>query len=164
LKEKEEFLQANLVQPTAVAQEITDGEILTALGEIPSEFRSVVLLVDVEEFAYKEVAEILSIPIGTVISRLSRGAADFGANIWPSWHARTVLEKRRGRITPCDSYNIWRPGVPEVSAKLDSYIDNELLTESYLEIMEHFGCCAPCTQRRKSAGMCANVYKTRCAI
>jgi RNA polymerase sigma-70 factor (ECF subfamily) len=73
LKENEEFLEANLVQPAAVEQEITDGEILAALDEIPSEFRSVVLLVDVEEFAYKEVAEILSIPIGTVMSRLSRG-------------------------------------------------------------------------------------------
>jgi RNA polymerase sigma-70 factor (ECF subfamily) len=73
LKENEEFLEANLVQPAAVAQEITDGEILTALDELPCEFRSVVLLVDVEEFAYKEVAEILAIPIGTVMSRLSRG-------------------------------------------------------------------------------------------
>ena len=73
LKENEEFLEANLVQPAAVGQEITDGEILAALDQIPSDFRSVVLLVDVEEFAYKEVAEILSIPIGTVMSRLSRG-------------------------------------------------------------------------------------------
>ena len=72
LKENEEFLEANLVQPE-VAEGITDGEILAALDRIPSDFRSVVLLVDVEEFAYKEVAEILSIPIGTVMSRLSRG-------------------------------------------------------------------------------------------
>ena len=73
LKENEEFLEANLVQPAAVAHEITDGEILAALDKIPSDFRSVVLLVDVEEFAYKEVAGILAIPIGTVMSRLSRG-------------------------------------------------------------------------------------------
>src|SRR5215831_14637439 len=73
LKENEEFLEANLVQPATVAQEITDGEILAALDKLPVEFRSVELLVDVEEFAYKEVAEILAIPIGTVMSRLSRG-------------------------------------------------------------------------------------------
>lgn len=73
LKENEEFLESNLVHPATVAQEITDGEVLTALDKLPSEFRSVVLLVDVEEFAYKEVAEILAIPIGTVMSRLSRG-------------------------------------------------------------------------------------------
>jgi RNA polymerase sigma-70 factor (ECF subfamily) len=73
LKENEEFLQSNLVQPAPVAHEITDGEILAALDKLPCDFRSVVLLVDVEEFAYKEVAEILAIPIGTVMSRLSRG-------------------------------------------------------------------------------------------
>ena len=73
LNENEEFLEANLAQPGAVAQEITDGEILAALDKLSSDFRSVVLLVDVEEFAYKEVAEILAIPIGTVMSRLSRG-------------------------------------------------------------------------------------------
>jgi RNA polymerase sigma-70 factor (ECF subfamily) len=75
LKESEEFLEANLVQHAAVPQEVTDGEILAALDNLPSEFRSVVLLVDVEEFAYKEVAKILAIPIGTVMSRLSRGRA-----------------------------------------------------------------------------------------
>jgi RNA polymerase sigma-70 factor, ECF subfamily len=73
LKENEEFLEANLVQPQPVAPEITDGEILAALDKLPTEFRSVVLLVDVEEFAYREVAGILSVPIGTVMSRLSRG-------------------------------------------------------------------------------------------
>ena len=73
LKENEEFLEANLVQPPTVAEEITDSEILAALDEIPADFRSVVLLVDVEEFSYKEVAEILAVPIGTVMSRLSRG-------------------------------------------------------------------------------------------
>ncbi len=75
LKEKEEFLEANLVQPASVPQHVTDGDILSALDAIASEFRSVVLLVDVEQFAYKEVAEILGIPIGTVMSRLSRGRA-----------------------------------------------------------------------------------------
>src|SRR3954447_23095672 len=75
LKTQEEFLEANLVQPESVAEHVTDGEILNALDGIAVEFRSVVLLVDVEEFAYKEVAEILGIPIGTVMSRLSRGRA-----------------------------------------------------------------------------------------
>ena len=40
---------------------------------MPADFRSVVLLVDVEEFSYKEASDILTIPIGTVMSRLSRG-------------------------------------------------------------------------------------------
>ena len=44
-----------------------------ALDRVPGDFRSVVLLVDIEEFAYKDAAEILQVPIGTVMSRLSRG-------------------------------------------------------------------------------------------
>src|SRR6266446_4895553 len=73
LKETEEFLEANLVSATPIPEQLTDQDILTALDGIPSDFRSVVLLVDVEEFSYKEASDILSIPIGTVMSRLSRG-------------------------------------------------------------------------------------------
>jgi RNA polymerase sigma-70 factor, ECF subfamily len=73
LKEAEEFLEANLVAPAEIPASLTDGEILAALDRIPPDFRAVVMLADVEEFAYKEVAEILSVPIGTVMSRLSRG-------------------------------------------------------------------------------------------
>jgi RNA polymerase sigma-70 factor (ECF subfamily) len=73
LKEAEEFLEANLVAPAFVPESLTDEAILAALDRIPTDFRAVVMLVDVEEFAYKEASEILAIPIGTVMSRLSRG-------------------------------------------------------------------------------------------
>ncbi|WP_321475741.1 sigma-70 family RNA polymerase sigma factor [uncultured Paludibaculum sp.] len=73
LKETEEFIEANLTYAPPVPEHLTDEEILSALDRIPTDFRAVVLLVDVEEFAYKDAAEILSIPIGTVMSRLSRG-------------------------------------------------------------------------------------------
>jgi RNA polymerase sigma-70 factor (ECF subfamily) len=73
LKETEEFLEANLVQPECIPVHLKDADILAALDRIPADFRAVILMVDVEEFAYKEAAEILSIPIGTVMSRLSRG-------------------------------------------------------------------------------------------
>lgn len=55
-----------------VPQEIRDEDILKALEKVPGEFREVVLLVDVHEFSYKEVAETMAIPLGTVMSRLSR--------------------------------------------------------------------------------------------
>lgn len=73
LKEAEEFMEANLPAPESIPEEISDAQILSALDAIPLEFRSVVLLVDVEEFAYKEAAGILEVPVGTVMSRLSRG-------------------------------------------------------------------------------------------
>ena len=72
LKEAEEFLEANLPAKTPIPERLSDRDILAALDRISSDYRSVVLLVDVEEFSYKEVADILGIPIGTVMSRLSR--------------------------------------------------------------------------------------------
>ncbi len=73
LKETEEFLEAGLTAPEPVPQELRDEQILAALDQIPQDYKAIVLLVDVEEFAYKEAAEILGVPIGTVMSRLSRG-------------------------------------------------------------------------------------------
>jgi RNA polymerase sigma-70 factor (ECF subfamily) len=73
LSENEEYREDNLAWTPPLPGQLTDGDILAALDGIPSDFKAVVLLVDVEEFAYKEVAEILGIPIGTVMSRLSRG-------------------------------------------------------------------------------------------
>ena len=73
LKETEEFLETNLTFAPPIPEHLTDEELLQALDQIPADFRSVVLLVDVEEFSYKEAADILSVPIGTVMSRLSRG-------------------------------------------------------------------------------------------
>ena len=51
----------------------TDDEVKSALEELPDIFRIPVLLADVEDFSYKEIAEMLDIPIGTVMSRLHRG-------------------------------------------------------------------------------------------
>ena len=51
----------------------TDDEVKTALEELPETFRIPVLLADVEGFSYKEIAEIVDMPIGTVMSRLHRG-------------------------------------------------------------------------------------------
>jgi RNA polymerase sigma-70 factor (ECF subfamily) len=51
----------------------TDDEVKHALEDLPDNFRLPVLLADVEGFAYKEIAEMLDIPIGTVMSRLHRG-------------------------------------------------------------------------------------------
>lgn len=48
-------------------------EVKDALEEIPVDFRMVVLLADLQDFAYKEIAEIMDCPIGTVMSRLYRG-------------------------------------------------------------------------------------------
>ena len=46
---------------------------MTALSEIPPQFREVVVLVDIGDFTYADAAQILDVPIGTVMSRLHRG-------------------------------------------------------------------------------------------
>ena len=73
VKETEEFIEATLTYSEPIPEHLTDEDILAALDRIPADFRAVILIVDVEEFAYKDAAEILSIPIGTIMSRLSRG-------------------------------------------------------------------------------------------
>ena len=56
-----------------VLENLPDGEVKRALQEIPEEFRLAVFYADVEGYAYKEIADILGIPSGTVMSRLHRG-------------------------------------------------------------------------------------------
>ncbi len=51
----------------------SEAEVKAAVESLPETFRMAVLLADVEGFSYKEIAEILDIPIGTVMSRLHRG-------------------------------------------------------------------------------------------
>jgi RNA polymerase sigma-70 factor (ECF subfamily) len=65
--------QDNIVAEPPVPQEIRDDDILLALVKVPPDFREVVLMSDVQGFSYKEIAETLKIPLGTVMSRLSRG-------------------------------------------------------------------------------------------
>ena len=54
-------------------ENLPDSDIKRALQEIPEEFRMAVYLADVEGFSYKEIAEIVGVPAGTVMSRLHRG-------------------------------------------------------------------------------------------
>ena len=52
---------------------IVESEVRAALDALPAEFKLAVVLCDVEEFSYEEIAEIMGCPIGTVMSRLHRG-------------------------------------------------------------------------------------------
>jgi RNA polymerase sigma-70 factor (ECF subfamily) len=65
-----------------VLEGIPDTEVKEALESLPEQFRMAVLLADVEGFAYKEIAEILEIPIGTVMSRLHRGRKQLQKRLW----------------------------------------------------------------------------------
>ena len=78
LEETDYFLY-NRLDPTnqsdeeRVLQRLSQDNVAEALSEVPHDFRDVVVLVDIGEFSYAEAAQILDIPIGTVMSRLHRG-------------------------------------------------------------------------------------------
>ncbi len=71
-QEADDLIIATAKFTPSVPDHLTDRQVLEALAQLPEHYRSVVLLADVHEFDYKEVAEILNIPMGTVMSRLNR--------------------------------------------------------------------------------------------
>ena len=71
--EEESEVFADATTPETVLMNATTREqIQHALERLPAEFREVILLCDVEEMRYREIAELLGIPLGTVMSRISR--------------------------------------------------------------------------------------------
>lgn len=67
---------------TIVLDSLGDEDIKKALSNLPDEFRMAVSLADVDGFSYKEMADILGIPIGTVMSRLHRGRKALQKSLW----------------------------------------------------------------------------------
>jgi len=100
VKESEEIIEQTAVASPPLPEHITDEEMMAALAAIPQDFRAAVLLIDVEEFSYKEVSGILNVPIGTVMSRLSRG--------------RRLLREKLANVA--EGYGIGRPHQEGISA------------------------------------------------
>lgn len=73
VSDHEERIAETVAFEPPTPQGITEEEVLRALGRLPLPFQEVVVLSDVEDMTYKEIAEALSLPVGTVMSRLHRG-------------------------------------------------------------------------------------------
>lgn len=72
VQEADDLTMLTAAYQTPLPEKLTDKTVIAALNNLPEHYRSVVLLADVQEFDYREVSAILDIPIGTVMSRLSR--------------------------------------------------------------------------------------------
>jgi RNA polymerase sigma-70 factor, ECF subfamily len=64
-----------------VLERLSQDSIVDALADVPHDFRDVIVLVDIGEFSYADAAQILDIPIGTVMSRLHRGRRILKTNL-----------------------------------------------------------------------------------
>ncbi len=76
---------------TTVLETMPDEDVKAALDELPEAFRMAVLLADVEGFSYKEIAGILDVPIGTVMSRLHRGRRALEKALWEKTRERGLV-------------------------------------------------------------------------
>lgn len=96
--EEEGFERATENQtPETILIERSNSELVqSAIGELPVPFREVLLLCDLEEMSYQEIAETLSIPIGTVMSRLSRARNALRDSLRQKLQRNEVPETTRG--------------------------------------------------------------------
>ena len=85
-----------------VLDQLVDSDILEAIDDLPEQFRLAVVLSDVEGFTYAEMAEIMDVPMGTVMSRLHRGRKALQKRLWEVARDRGIVkgpapETKRGK-------------------------------------------------------------------
>ncbi len=79
-----------------VLDSLVDSDILEAIEDLPEQFRLAVVLSDIEGFSYAEMAEIMDVPMGTVMSRLHRGRRALQKRLWELARERGIV-KSAGR-------------------------------------------------------------------
>lgn len=93
----QESAEAARTTEDRVLDGLVESDIKEAVEELPESFRMPVLLADLEGFSYKEIAEILDIPIGTVMSRLHRGRKAMQKRLWEFAKQRGLLPENAER-------------------------------------------------------------------
>jgi RNA polymerase sigma-70 factor (ECF subfamily) len=74
--------ELNIAAEEEVLSQYLDEDVYQALNDLPPNFRMAVVLADIEGLSYKEIAEALQIPIGTVMSRISRARRQLQKSLW----------------------------------------------------------------------------------
>ena len=113
-----------------------EDEVKVALEDLPEHYRLPIVLADVEGFAYKEIAEILDVPIGTVMSRLHRGRKQLQKRL-----SRSPRSTGSSRIPSlCHDEPVRRLRLQRVSgsaAHIYEYLDGHLEVERRTIIATH---------------------------
>jgi len=94
------LVEANMTPEAEILDRIPDEEVKKALESIPEQFRTAVLLADVEGFSYQEIADITGVAIGTVMSRLHRGRKALQRALWDYARDRGLVEEEKPWDTP----------------------------------------------------------------
>jgi RNA polymerase sigma-70 factor, ECF subfamily len=94
--------ELNAAAEDEVLSQYLDEDVYRALNNLPLNFRMPVILADIEGLSYKEIAEALQIPIGTVMSRISRARRQLQQSLWE-------YAKERGYVPVGASQNSTRP-------------------------------------------------------
>ncbi len=94
--------ELNAAAEDEVLNQYLDEDVYRALNNLPLNFRMPVILADIEGLSYKEIAEALQIPIGTVMSRISRARRQLQQSLWE-------YAKERGYVPVGASQNSTRP-------------------------------------------------------
>ncbi len=78
-----------------VLNSLVESDILDAIDDLPEQFRLAVVLSDIEGFSYAEMAEIMDVPLGTVMSRLHRGRKALQKRLWEIARDRGIVKSDR---------------------------------------------------------------------
>lgn len=119
-----------------IIQNLFDYEVKEAIEELPYDFRITVLLADIEGFHYKEIAQILDCPIGTVRSRLSRGRRILQRHLWDYAKNKRIFGKSC-KVSNCK----------EAVENLVDYIKNDIDQVNRNMVKDHLNVCQVCCDR-----------------
>jgi RNA polymerase sigma-70 factor (ECF subfamily) len=87
--------EMSITPETIVLDNLVDSDIIEAIDDLPEQFRLAVVLSDVEGFTYAEMAEIMDVPMGTVMSRLHRGRKALQKRLWEVARDRGIVKGPR---------------------------------------------------------------------
>lgn len=95
LTDDPEVFERTVANTNSVAEDLTDEHVLAAINTLPQQFAKVVVLADVQEFSYKEISKAIDRPIGTVMSRLSRGRELLRSSLADVAYERGIAKRAR---------------------------------------------------------------------